>query len=198
MGFILSISVLGLISFITFYINKKSSKKDKSEVKDIKTEKVKKVKVGETLSEFKRVERFDSEAYVEGTFETVLHDIKSDIEGDFNTWELKIDYSKIQFEKIKHRTQWDKCKITLNIEYTDYDEFEIKRIDLSTRSKTFSMKDINSEYYRFIYECYVKYITEKNTLEKERVDKSLSDINEIIGIDNLRDIKLDQILNGKD
>jgi hypothetical protein len=25
-----------------------------------------------------------------------------------------------------------------------------------------------------------------------------SDINEIIGIDNLRDIKLDQILNGKD
>jgi len=194
MGFILSISVLGLISFIAFYINKKSSKKDKSEVKDIKTEKV---KIGETLSEFKRVERFDSEAYVEGTFETVLHDIKSDIEGNFNTWELKIDYSKIQFEKIKHRSQWDKCKITLNIDYSDYDEFEIKGIDLSTSSKTFSMKDINSEYYRFIYECYVKYINERNTQEKERVDKSLSDINEIIGIDNLRDIKLDQILNGK-
>ena len=156
MWFILSISVLGLISFIAFYINKKSSKKDKSEVKDIKTEKV---KIGETLSEFKRVERFDSEAYVEGTFETILHDIKSDIEGNFNTWELKIDYSKIQFEKIKHRSQWDKCKITLNIDYSDYDEFEIKRIDLSTSSKTFSMKDINSEYYRFIYECYVKYIT---------------------------------------
>jgi len=191
MEFILLISVLGLISFIAFYI------KDKSKVKDIKTEKVKKVKVGETLSEFKRVERFDSEEYIEGTFETVLHDIKNDIEGNFNTWELKIDYSKIQFEKIKHRNQWNKCKITLNIDYTDYDEFEIKRIDLSTSSKTFSMKDINSEYYRFIYECYVKYINERNTQEKERVDKSLSDINEIIGIDNLRDIKLDQILNGE-
>lgn len=195
MSIFITLSIILLV--LTFLIIKiRSTTREKSE--EVKPEKIKKVKVGETLSEFKRVERFDSEAYVEGTFETILHDIKSDIEGDFNTWELKIDYSKIQFEKIKHRTQWDKCKITLNIDYTDYDEFEIKRIDLSTSSKTFSMKDINSEYYRFIYECYVKYITDKNTLEKERVDKSLSDINEIIGIDNLRDIKLDQILNGKD
>jgi len=59
------------------------------------------------------------------------------------------------------------------------------------------MKDINSEYYRFIYECYVKYITEKNRLEKEKVDKSLIDINEIIDKDNLRDMKLEQLLNGE-
>ena len=60
------------------------------------------------------------------------------------------------------------------------------------------MKDINSEYYRFIYDCYVRYITEKNRLEKEKVDKSLSDINEIIGEDNLRDMKLEKLLNGED
>ena len=150
MSIFITLSIILLV--LTFLIIKiRSTTREKSE--EVKPEKIKKVKVGETLSEFKRVERFDSEAYVEGTFETILHDIKSDIEGDFNTWELKIDYSKIQFEKIKHRTQWDKCKITLNIDYTDYDEFEIKRIDLSTSSKTFSMKDINSEYYRFIYEC---------------------------------------------
>jgi hypothetical protein len=194
MPIFITLSIILLV--LTFLIIKiRSTTRKKTE--EVKPEKVKKFKIGETLSEFKRVERFDSEAYVEGTFETVLHDIKSDIEGNFNTWELKIDYSKIQFEKIKYRSQWDKCKITLNIDYSDYDEFEIKGIDLSTSSKTFSMKDINSEYYRFIYECYVKYINERNTQEKERVDKSLSDINEIIGIDNLRDIKLDQILNGE-
>lgn len=164
-------------------------------VEKVKKEKI--IKVGETLSEFKRVERFDSEEYIKDSFSNVLHDIKNDIEGGFNTWELKIDYSKMQFEKIIHRSQWDKAKITLKIDFTDYDEFEIKRIEFNTSSKTFSMKDINSEYYKFIYDCYVKYITEKNTLEKERVDKSLSDINEIIGKDNLRDIKLDQLLNGE-
>ena len=164
-------------------------------VEKVKKEKI--IKVGETLSEFKRVERFDSDEYIKDSFSNVLHDIKNDIEGGLNTWELKMDYSKIQFDKTVQRSQWDKSKITLKIDFTDYDEFEIKRIEFNTSSKTFSMKDINSEYYKFIYDCYVKYITEKNTLEKERVDKSLSDINEIIGKDNLRDIKLDQLLNGE-
>ena len=164
-------------------------------VEKVKKEKI--IKVGETLSEFKRVERFDSEEYIKDSFSNVLHDIKNDIEGGLNTWELKMDYSKIQFDKTVQRSQWDKSKITLKIDFTDYDEFEIKRIEFNTSSKTFSIKDINSEYYKFIYDCYVKYITEKNTLEKERVDKSLSDINEIIGKDNLRDIKLDQLLNGE-
>lgn len=164
-------------------------------VEKVKKEKI--IKVGETSSEFKRVERFDSEEYIKDSFSNVLHDIKNDIEGGFNTWELKIDYSKMQFEKIIQRSQWDKTKITLKIDFTDYNEFEIKKIEFETYSKTFSIKDINSEYYKFIYDCYVKYITERNKLEKERVDKSLSDINEIIGKDNLRDMKLDQLLNGE-
>lgn len=171
------------------------NKEELEKVEKVKKEKI--IKVGETSSEFKRVERFDSEEYIKDSFSNVLHDIKNDIEGGLNTWELKIDYSKMQFEKTVHRSQWDKSKITLKIDFTDYDEFEIKRIEFNTSSKTFSIKDINSEYYKFIYDCYVKYITEKNTLEKERVDKSLSDINEIIGKDNLRDIKLDQLLNGE-
>jgi hypothetical protein len=194
MSTFITISIILLI--LTFLIIKiRSSTREKTEEKP---EKVKKVKVGETLLEFKRVERFDSEVYIEGTFDTVLHDIKNDVEGGFNTWELKIDYSKMQFEKIKYRSQFDKSKITLNIDYTDSYEFAIKRIELSTSTKTFSMKDINSEYYRFIYDCYVRYITEKNRLEKEIADISLIDINEIIGKDNLRDMKLEQLLNGED
>lgn len=170
---------------------------NKEEVEKVKKEKIIKVGEGETSSEFKRVERFNSEEYIKDSFSNVLHDIKNDIEGGFNTWDHKIDYSKMQFEKIIQRSQWDKTKITLKIYFTDYNEFEIKKIEFETYSKTFAIKDINSEYYKFIYDCYVKYITEKNRIEKERVDKSLSDINEIIGKDNLRDIKIDQILNGE-
>ena len=191
---LLVITVLGVTSFIIFFMKHLLYKENKEET----PENIKKIKIGETLLEFKRVERFDSEVYIEGTFDTVLHDIKNDVEGGFNTWELKIDYSKMQFEKIKYRSQFDKSKITLNIDYRDYHKFEIKKIEFETYSKTFSMKDINSEYYRFIYDCYVRYITEKNRLEKEKVDKSLSDINEIIGEDNLRDMKLEKLLNGED
>ena len=191
--------VLLLSTILIIYTLKRILIPNGFENKEEVAEKVKKekiIKVGETSSEFKRVERFDSEEYIKDSFSNVLHDIKNDIEGGFNTWDLKIDYSKIQFEKIIQRSQWDKSRITLKIDFTDYDEFEIKRIELDTSVKSFSIKDINSDYYKFIYDCYVKYINEKNIKEKEIVDKSLSDINEIIGKDNLRDMKLDQILGG--
>ena len=97
---LLVITVLGVTSFIIFFMKHLLYKENKEET----PENIKKIKIGETLLEFKRVERFDSEVYIEGTFDIVLHDIKNDVEGGFNTWELKIDYSKMQFEKIKYRS----------------------------------------------------------------------------------------------
>lgn len=189
---LLVITVLIVTGLIIFMLKTILISKKKEEIKETK-----RINIGESLSDCKRIEKFDSEEYIKETFNNILYDIKNDIEGGFNTWNFRIDYSKMQFEKIKHRSQFNTSKICLNIDFTDYDKFEIKRIELNTSSKTFNIKDINSEYYKFIYDCYVNDMNERNRREREKVDKSLSDINEIIGKDNLRDMKLDQLLNGE-
>jgi len=143
----------------------------------------KKIKLDKDVDDFKSIDTFNTDAYIENTFEQLFHAVKVD------AWPCKYSYGEMEFKK---------DSVTLKIEFTAYDNFKIKRIILTSGySNYYYRSDLDSEVYRFFYEVYAKSITKQNEDLKKIADSNLESINKVLGRDTIRDSKIDWLLNGE-
>jgi hypothetical protein len=148
------------------------------ENKEVKT----KIKLNTNVDEFKSIEEFNPDAYIQDTFEQLFHAIKVD------NWSCNYQYGEIDFKK---------DSVTLKIEFSLYKGFKIKTIMLiSGYTIYYYMSDLDSDLYKFFYEIYVKEVMKKNDTLKKSTDYNLESINKVLGRDIIRDSKIDWILKG--
>jgi hypothetical protein len=174
---IISLVSLGLIGTLIMIksINQKS--KIKSEIKQGKT----KIKLDTDVEGFAEVKRFDRDRYIEETFNQIFHAIQVD------EWPSSFSYGYFEFIK---------DKIKLKIEYSDYDNFKIKSITLTSGYNNYHYRsDLDVSIYRFFYNSYADYINKENESLKKSTDDSLIEINKVLGKSTIRDSKIDQLLD---
>lgn len=148
----------------------------KNKVKEIKPNKI---KLDTDVIGFDEVKRFDRDRYIEETFNQVFNAIQHD------EWLLSFGYNNIEFKK---------DNIILKVEYSDYGNFKIKSITLY--SNYYYRSDLDESVYRFFYKVYSDCINQENEQIKKKTDKSLSEINKVLGKGAIRDSKIDQLLKG--
>ena len=151
-------------------------KSKKNKVKEIKPNKI---KLDTDVIGFDEVKRFDRDRYIEETFNQVFNAIQHD------EWLLSFGYNNIEFKK---------DNIILKVEYSDYGNFKIKSITLY--SNYYYRSDLDESVYRFFYKVYSDCINQENEQIKKKTDKSLSEINKVLGKGAIRDSKIDQLLKG--
>lgn len=151
-------------------------KSKKNKVKEIKPNKI---KLDTDVIGFDEVKRFDRDRYIEETFNQVFNAIQHD------EWLLSFGYNNIEFKK---------DNIILKVEYSDYGNFKIKSITLY--SNYYYRSDLDESVYRFFYKVYSDCINQENEQIKKKTDKSLSEINKVLGKGTIRDSKIDQLLKG--
>ena len=157
--------------------------KDVAPVSEKKKEVRKKIKLDEDVDGFKSIDMFNTDAYIQDTFEQLFHAVKVD------AWPCNFSYSEMEFKK---------DSVTLKIEFTAYNNFKIKRIILTSGYNNYYYRsDLDSEVYQFFYEVYLKSITKQNDDLKKMTDASLEKINKVLGRDTIRDSKIDWLLNGE-
>ena len=175
--------IMGLILIIvtsTLFILK--MRKTKSTSKEVSEGKPKKIKLDTDVEEFKEVKSFNRDKYIVETFNQVFHAIQVD------EWESKFNYNLIEFKK---------DKITVKIDYKDYDNFKIKSITLTSGYSNFHYNEpLDESIYRFFYNVYSENVKRENEALKKATDDSLIEIHKVIGKSSIRDNKLDQLLNG--
>lgn len=160
------------------------AKKEKAKKEKPKKEKPKKLKLDKDVEGFESIEVFNRDNYIQETFEQIFHAIKVD------QWDCKFSWGEMEFKK---------DSVLLNVEYTSYGNFKIKKITLVNGYNRYYYKaDLDVEVYRFFYDIYVKYIKEENAELKKKTDDSLAEINKVLGRDTIRDSKIDWLLNGED
>jgi len=155
----------------------------------------KSVKVTKNPKKRKIVEKFNTKSYIESTFRQVIHSVKVD-----DWFRVVSDSSDKVIEFIKKPENGSsRGEVKLIVKYEDIDEFKIKSIYLSAGE--FFIYDVNKltdDDYDFFHNCYVSYAEESNLAAKERVDKSLERIKNVLGRSSIRDSKIDDILGYKD
>jgi hypothetical protein len=157
--------------------------KETEAVSEKPVKKEKKIKLDTDVDGFKSIDMFNTDAYIENTFEQLFHAVKVD------AWPCNYSYSEMEFKK---------DSVTLKIEFAAYDNFKIKRIILTSGySNYYYRSDLDSEVYQFFYEVYVKSITKQNEDLKKIADSNLESINKVLGRDTIRDSKIDWLLNGE-
>ena len=143
----------------------------------------KKIKLDTDVDGFKSIDMFNTDAYIQDTFELLFHAIKVD------AWPCNFTYSEMEFKK---------DSVNLKIEFSAYGNFKIKRIILTSGYNNYYYRsDLDSEVYQFFYEVYEKAITKQNEDLKKITDTSLENINKVLGRDTIRDSKIDWLLNGE-
>lgn len=167
------ILILALVAVIVLK-NKKNKVKESKPIK---------IKLDTDVIGFDEVKRFDRNRYIEETFNQIFHAIQHD------EWLLSsFDYNNIEFKK---------DKITLKVEYSEYGNFKIKSITLtSAYSNYYYRSDLDESVYRFFYKVYSDCINQENEQIKKKTDESLSEINKVLGKGTIRDSKIDQLLKG--
>jgi len=151
--------------------------------KEINKERPKKIKLDTDVEDFKSIDMFNTDAYIQNTIEQLFHAIRVD------AWSCDFSYNEMKFKK---------DSVTLNLEYSSYGNFKIKRIILTSGYNNYYYRcDLDSEVYQFFYEVYEKAITQQNDDLKKMTDDNLSKINKVLGRDTIRDSKIDWLLNGE-
>ena len=174
---IMCLMIISVTVVVTLIILNKRKTKEVS-----KPGKSSKIKLDTDVEEFKEVKSFNRDKYLVETFNEVFHAIQVD------EWESKFNYNLIEFKK---------DKITVKIDYKDYDNFKIKSITLTSGYSTFHYTDhLDESTYRFFYNVYSENIKRENEALKKKTDESLAEIHKVIGKSSIRDNKLDQLLNG--
>lgn len=157
--------------------------KETEAVSEKPVKKEKKIKLDTDVDGFKSIDMFNTDAYIQDTFELLFHAIKVD------AWPCNFSYGEMEFKK---------DSVTLKIEFSAYNNFKIKRIVLTSGYNNYYYRsDLDSEVYQFFYEVYSKSITKQNDDLKKMTDASLEKINKVLGRDTIRDSKIDWLLNGE-
>ena len=166
------------LTFNFFRLEEISEKEEKKSEKENK-----KIKLDTDVDGFKSIDLFNTDAYIQDTFEQLFHAIKVD------AWECNFSYSEMEFKK---------DSVTLKIEFSAYNNFKIKRIILTSGYNNYYYRcDLDLEVYQFFYEVYEKAVTQQNDDLKKITDDNLSKINKVLGRDTIRDSKIDWLLNGE-
>jgi hypothetical protein len=177
--FLVCLMIIGVSVTVTLAIIRKIKSTSKKEVSKGNP---KKIKLDTDVEEFKEVKSFNRDKYIVETFNQVFHAIQVD------EWESKFNYNLIEFKK---------DKITVKIDYKDYDNFKIKSITLTSGYSNFHYNEpLDESIYRFFYNVYSENVIKENEDLKKATDDSLVEIHKVIGKSSIRDNKLDQLLNG--
>jgi hypothetical protein len=159
------------------------AKKEKAKKEKPKKERPKKIKLDTDVEDFKSIDMFNTDAYIQNTIEQLFHAIRVD------AWSCDFSYNEMKFKK---------DSVILNLEYSSYGNFKIKRIVLESGYNRYYYKsDLDSEVYQFFYEVYSKAVTQQNDDLKKITDDNLVKINKVLGRDTIRDSKIDWLLNGE-
>ena len=169
--------ILGLIGTLIIIKSVKQKSKIKKEINKGKV----KIKLDTDVEGFDEVKRFNRDKYIEETFNQIFHAIEVD------EWLASFSYGYFEFNK---------DKIKLKIDYSDYDNFKIKSITLTSGYSNYNYRsDLDESVYRFFYNVYANYIKKENEDLKKATDASLVEINKVLGKSTIRDSKIDQLLD---
>ena len=161
---------------------------DTSKEKDTpKKKEPKKFKLDEEYSDFSTVDRFDTNEYINETFQDIFHSIMNDCD-----WVSVINNVEIHYKK-KH--------IDIKIDYEDFRNFKIKSIRLYVNRSSYSSSEIflyteslDETFYKFVYEFYFSTKENENSKRKENCDSILTVVKDTIGKSSIRDRRLDELL----
>lgn len=149
--------------------------------------KPKKFKLDEDYVDFSAVDRFDTNEYINETFQDIFHSIMND-----SDWDRVINNVEIHYKK-KH--------IDIKIDYEDFRNFKIKKIILYVNKNSYSTSEIflyteslDENFYKFIHDFYSSSREEENMKKKEKCDDILMVVKETIGKSSIRDRRLDELL----
>jgi len=152
--------------------------------KEINKERPKKIKLDTDVEGFESIDIFNTDAHIQDTIEQLFHAIRVD------AWSCDFSYKEMKFKK---------DSVILNVEYSSYRNFKIKRIVLESGYNYYYYKsDLDSEVYQFFYEVYSKAVTQQNDDLKKITDDNLVTINKVLGRDTIRDSKIDWLLKGEE
>jgi hypothetical protein len=148
---------------------------------------------------------------------TAVKSLMNDFDsGDFNIWQTVFDQSSINLTKKLDNTNFPSVGIKISFYYRFGDEFEMSNLFLTyfyprnyiditsnsyssehTQTTLVNKELIKSEMLDFFYGIYHKECIRLNEiLEKEKKLKNKV-LQEVIGIANVRDSKLDDLLNNE-
>lgn len=198
--YIITLGVLFL--FVALYIHKmlkwQKEKNNSTTTSAIPEKESPKIKEKEEI-EFLEIKEFDDDEYVAEVFNTIFYSIQTD-----DDWVSDFTYDTIKFTKNKQFDRFNSKTISIEFEYKfDYLDkeykkrtFVIKDIKLKDGSySTFYFKDqLPIDVKKFLYDKYSYWTNEKNSKAKEKVDKSLKNIREVLGKASERGAKLDELL----
>ena len=151
-----------------------------------KKQKPKKFKLDENYDDFSAVDRFDTNEYINETFQDIFHSIMND--GD---WDSVINNVEIYYKK-KH--------LDIKIDYEDFRNFKIKKIILYVNKNSYSSEiflyteSLDENFYKFIHDFYSSSREEENSKKKEKCDDILMIVKDTIGKSSIRDRRLDELL----
>ena len=154
---------------------------NKRKAKEVSKPKSNKIKLDTDVEGFAEVKRFNRDKYIEETFNQIFHAIQVD------EWLSSFSYAYFEFTR---------DKIKLKIDYSDYDNFKIKSITLTSGYNNYYYSNgLDESVYRFFYNVYADYIKKENEDLKKATDASLVEINKVLGKSTIRDSKIDQLLD---
>ena len=172
---IISLVILGLTGLLIII-----KLKQKSKTKNDINHKIK-IKLDTDVEGFAEVKRFNRDKYIEETFNQIFHAIQVD------EWLSSFSYAYFEFTR---------DKIKLKIDYSDYDNFKIKSITLTSGYNNYYYSNgLDESVYRFFYNTYAEHIKKENEALKKLTDDSLVEINKVLGKSTIRDSKINQLLD---
>ncbi len=132
--------------------------------------------------DFPGVKKFDEDRYLADTFEDVFRAIR------YDGWKREFtNYGEMHFTK---------GKVQVKIHFRDNSTFYIKRIELHAGYTTFIYRDeLDVDHYNMFYEIYRDFVIADNEGKKKNIEKSMKEINDVLGKDVIRDSKIDMLLN---
>lgn len=144
------------------------------------------------------IDSFNKDKYVNDLFETIFYSIMTEV----NDWSVLSDYKTYTYKKVKN-SQYTKNELKVVFEF-DFERksedlpriFKIKRISLEQGYDRYSfVGDFPTNIIRFVYTRYSSDKKRHNEMDKQKVDKSLESIKDIIGKSSQRASKIDELLN---
>ena len=155
--------------------------------KESKKQQPKKFKLDENYVDFSAVDRFDTNEYINETFQDIFHSIMND-----DDWDRVINNVEIYYKK-NH--------LDIKIDYEDFRNFKIKKIILYVNKNSYSTSEIflyteslDENFYKFIHDFYSSSREEENRKKKEKCDDILMIVKDTIGKSSIRDRRLDELL----
>ena len=148
---------------------------------------------------------------------TAVKSLMNDFDnGDFNVWQTVFDPSSINLTKKLDNSNFPNVGIKISFYYRFGDEFEISNLFLTylyprnyvdSTANSYSSEHIqttltnkeliNSEMLDFFYGIYHKECIRLNEISEKEKKLKNKVLQEVIGIANVRDSKLDDLLNNE-